>query len=367
MPDFLPGLQLNNLFYHEAVRPILAAHFPGLLHSAARLGAGSEVLGYDDEMSTDHDWGPRLQLFLAEADWKSQGTAVSDTLAAHLPHTFRGYAVHFGPPNVEGTRLMAESRTGPVAHRVEVTTVRRFLQHYMALDPFAALSVADWLTTPQQLLLGVTAGQVYVDELGELTAVRQRLAYYPHDVWLYLLAAQWSRIGQEEHFVGRTALRHDELGSRLLAARLVHDLMQLCFLMEKQYAPYPKWFGTAFKGLNSAAAMAPLLQRVLTAATWPEREAALCAAYALAAKMHNDLHITDWLETAVSQFHDRPFQVIHAERFVRAIKNAITDPAVQAITHDIGSIDQFSDNTDLRETRRLHRRLANLYQLSEES
>ena len=89
----------------------------------------------------------------------------------------------------------------------------------------------------QQHLLGVTAGAVYVDQLEELQRIRAKLRYYPHDVWLYLLAAQWARIGQEEHFVGRTGGIGDALGSRLLATRLVHDMMMLCFLQEKRYAP----------------------------------------------------------------------------------------------------------------------------------
>jgi Domain of unknown function (DUF4037) len=45
----------------------------------------------------------------------------------------------------------------------------------------------------------------------------------------------------------------------LIGARLVHDIMNLCFLLEKQYAPYPKWFGTAFQQLHSAKELGPLL------------------------------------------------------------------------------------------------------------
>ena len=65
---FIKGLDLGRIFYEEAVRPILNKHFPDLAHSAGLLGLGSEVLGYDTAQSMDHDWGPRLMLFLTQAD-----------------------------------------------------------------------------------------------------------------------------------------------------------------------------------------------------------------------------------------------------------------------------------------------------------
>jgi len=34
------------------------------------------VLGYDSERSTDHEWGPRLPVFLAEDDRKSLGGSI---------------------------------------------------------------------------------------------------------------------------------------------------------------------------------------------------------------------------------------------------------------------------------------------------
>nr|WP_309505012.1 hypothetical protein [Streptomyces sp. KM273126] len=64
MPAFIPGLELSRRFYTEAVRPLLEEVAPATPHSAARIGSGSEVLGYDTARSTDHEWGPRLQLFL---------------------------------------------------------------------------------------------------------------------------------------------------------------------------------------------------------------------------------------------------------------------------------------------------------------
>src|SRR5207237_6360337 len=112
-----------------------------------------------------------------------------------------------------------------------------------------------------QHLRELTMGALHHDAIGELTELRERLAWYPHDVWLYLLAAGWQRIGQEEHLMPRAGYVGDELGSALIGSRLVRDIMNLCFLLEKQYAPYPKWFGTAFQRLHSAQEIGPLLWR----------------------------------------------------------------------------------------------------------
>jgi hypothetical protein len=360
MSSFLPGLKLSRRFFFEAVKPILTEEFPQLQFSAARLGTGSEVLGYDTPLSMDHDWGPRLQLFLDEENYQSFHKDIHERLRHRLPRHFLGYPTNFSQPNREGTRLMIAS-DGPVNHRVELWTVADFFIDYMAYDPRKQPTLYEWLTWPQQHLLGVTAGAVYEDSLQALLPIRSRLAYYPRDIWLYLLAAQWSRIGQEEHFVGRTGDLGDEIGSRLLASRLVHDLMSLCFLMERKYAPYPKWFGTAFAELLAAPHLSPILLRILNAQNWRQREVHLCHAYEFVAMKHNALGLTRSLEPKVARFHDRPFLIIHAERFVDAIKTKISDPDVQALTTDIGSIDQFSHSTDLRSYPKLHKKLHSLY------
>jgi hypothetical protein len=147
----------------------------------------------------------------------------------------------------------------------------------------------------------------------------------------------------------------------LLASRLVHDLMLLCFLMERTYAPYPKWFGTAFVRLACAPRLTPILLNVLDAQEWRSREDYLCNAYEIVAGMHNALGITEPLATNVRSYHNRPFRVIDASRFVNAIKEKIADQTVKAIETNIGSIDQFSDNTDMRSYPELHKRLQSLY------
>jgi hypothetical protein len=357
----MPGLDLSRLFYEEAVRPILETEFAGLAYSAALLGAGSEVLGYDTPISTDHDWGPRLQLFLAEETYPASRAPLVETLSRMLPRQVHGYATHFGPPDAAGVRLRAEASAGPVAHRVEVHTVRGFFSARLGLDPTAGLAPADWLTLPEQRLLEVTAGQVYFDGLGALTPLRAQLAYYPRDVWLARLAAQWRRIAEQEAFVGRSGDVGDELGSQLVAAAIVHDLMRICFLLERRYAPYSKWFGTAFARLACAPALGPRLRQVLGAPGWQEREARLAAAYGQVAALHNGVGLTPPLAEDVSPYFDRPYRVIHADRFVQALEAAIVDRRLLAEGAIIGAVDQFSDSTNLLTRPAVYRRLRLLY------
>ena len=231
MPEFVPGLLLAERFYHEAVRPILDASFPGLAHGAGLIGGGSEVLGFDTPVSSDHHWGPRALLFLGEDDHRRYADAVRDQLRRRLPHSFLGWPTSFAPPRPEdhGTQLLQATTSGPVNHRVDVLTVRGFFSSYLGFDLHDPLDAGDWLTFPSQKLRTIAVGAIFHDAIG-LAEVRARFAWYPRDVWLHLLAAGWQRIGQEEHLMGRAGQVGDEIGSALIAARLVRDVMRLCFL-----------------------------------------------------------------------------------------------------------------------------------------
>jgi hypothetical protein len=137
-----------------------------------------------------------------------------------------------------------------INHKVEVVVLYEFVKLETELDLRRDMTLEDWLITSEQFLRSLVAGALFHDKRGVLESMRRRLAYYPHDLWLYLLSAQWLRIGQEEPFMGRTGIEEDEIGSSIIATRLVSDLMRLSFFMEKQYAPYSKWFGTAFTHLK---------------------------------------------------------------------------------------------------------------------
>ena len=252
-----------------------------------------------------------------------------------------------GVAESDATFVPAGKTSGPVNHRVFPTTLRRVVRHHLGLDIDRDLTVRDWLLLPEQVLRTFSTGGVFYDGLNQLEPLRRKLAYYPHEVWLYLLSAQWQRIGQEEPFVGRAGIVGDSLGSAVIAARLVRDVMRLCFLMEKTYAPYPKWFGSAFARLDCAPRLTPILEAAIRVPSWQERKAHLSAAYEIAAAMHNALGLTEPVPEKVSRFHGRPFRVIQGETIARKIWERIGDPSVKDLPFGVGKVDQFGDSTDL--------------------
>ncbi|WP_031071030.1 DUF4037 domain-containing protein [Streptomyces sp. NRRL WC-3742] len=342
---FVPGLDLARALYEEGVRPVLRTALPTLRYAAARVGDGSEVLGFDTARSTDHDWGPRLELFLTPEDVERHGEEIQDLLARHLPKQVRGWPTHFRPSGDphDPVRHM-ELTEGPVDHRVTVQDVDTWVAARLgpcAVEPEAG----DWLAMPQQRLAEVTGGAVFRDDLGELGTVRERLAWYPDQVWRYLLACQWQRISQEEAFVGRCAEVGDDLGSAVVAARLVRDVMRLALLLERRYAPYGKWLGSAFARTEAAGVLGPSLRGALAATEYADRERHLCDAYEAVGRMHNATGLTGTLDPSRRPYHRRPFQVLHAERFARALMETVSEPCLRDLPLT-GAVDQWADSTD---------------------
>jgi hypothetical protein len=323
-------LDLTRSYWGTVVEPLVRRRRPGLPLAAARLGGGSDVLGLDDAMSQDHDWGLRLTLLVP----REHVSAVRDGLESDLPGSFRGRPTRFA------TTWDAHAR-----HRVEVADPDDFATARLGVDVTRPWEVADWLTLTGQSVLEVTAGPVFVDTDGRLGAVRTRLAWYPDDVWLHVVACDWQRLDQELPFVGRCAQRGDDLGSRVVAARLVRSALHLGFLLERRWAPYPKWTGTLFRALPRASAAWPALDAALATDDWRARERALCDALDVLLDVQRAAGLPA-PEQATRGFHDRPYRCIDPA-VPDALLAHVRDPAVRVLAHGIGSVEQWVDNVDV--------------------
>lgn len=327
------GGELGAAFYREVVGPLITRELPRLGHAAARLGSGSDVLGLDDPMSRDHDWGLRLTLLVDEADQPAV-RQIRDLLDAGLPARFRGHPVRF-----------PTSWDAAVSHRVGVDTISEFAASRLGVSPVGGLSSLDWLVLTGQGVLEVIAGHVYADSTTGLASLRRYLAWYLPDVERYVLACGWHRLAQRMHYVGRTADTGQPLQSRLLSAGLASDLISLAFLLHRQWEPYEKWREALFTRLPCAAAMAPLLNLAVCAAGWAEREQALAAAIEMLATVQR-LAGLPTPGTVVTKFIDRPYLTV-CDAVVDLLLAEITDPPLARLAVQAGSVAQWADSVDV--------------------
>ncbi|GAA2190548.1 DUF4037 domain-containing protein [Micromonospora lupini] len=347
---FLPGLVLARRYHDEVVAPILRGRLPGLRYAAGLLDGGSEVLGLDTARSTDHDWGPRVNVFVGTAD-AAAIPRMSAVLDADLPADFLGWPTRFAG---DDGRLGVADAAG-TRHGVTVDEVAGWWRRRLGFDPMAGVGTTDWLASPTQRLAEATGGEVFHDGLdGALTARRAALRWYPPDVWRYVLAAVWTRIAQAEHLPGRCAEVGDELGSRIVTGGIARDLLRLGLLLRRRWPPYDKWLGTAFGRLPGAAPAVAALAGATGPGDWTRRQAGLVEALETMARWTDETGLAAPVRARAVPFHGRPFLVLPAERVAAALRAAVTDPALRdrpplgAVDQYVHSVDVLSDATRIR-------------------
>jgi hypothetical protein len=261
--EFIPGLMLNRGFYFEVVKPLLDHEFPGLKYAAALIGHCSDVLGFDDYKSTDHVWGPRLQLFFSEEDYSELRDKLNNLFDYNLPFTYKGFPTNYKPvPGWCDTAYMQLKQEYPINHFIEICAVKEFFNRDIKVSSDWRITFKDWLAYPVQHLLELTGGEVFHDSLGELTEARTSLSFFPEEVLRIRLFFLWKSINEEQAFIGRCAEQGDFIGESVIANRILNKLMKLCFYYERKYYPYSKWFGTAFKSLQISGRILPLAEEL---------------------------------------------------------------------------------------------------------
>ena len=326
----LSGAELSRDFYDTLIAPSIALRWPDLPHAAGLLGGGSEVLGLDDAMSRDHDWGLRLNLIVAPD--------MIDRVDAHLddvlPESYLGRPIRFATTGDPHPR-----------HRVRVEDPESFVASRTGVVDTNALSVRDWLSLTGQAVLEVTAGPLFADTSGQLSAARRALTWYPQDLWVHVVATDWARIAQELPFVGRTADRGDDLGSRVVTARLADAAMHLAHLLERRWPPYAKWAGTSLAHLPRGHEVAEPLLRALGAGDWRIREDALVDALRSLNRLQHEVGLPT-VDDPVEPFFDRRYRGVRDD-VVALLEASVTDPAVRSLPRGVGSAEQWSHNVDV--------------------
>ncbi len=232
----MKGIELARKYFQEYGEPMLDELFPehGHLIAVGLVGSGSECLGYDDEISTDHDFEPCFCLFLPDETIIDRKTEFAlERAYAKLPKEFMGYS---------------RCSIAPVGvRRHGVIRVSDFLLDKTG-TPDGYLSIDDWFSIPEYALLEVTDGEIFKDDSGFFTEIRRKLSTMPRDVKLKKLAGNLLLMAQSGQYNYSRCLSRGETGAAQLAVfEFVKCAMQVIFLLNDKYMPYYKW---SFRALS---------------------------------------------------------------------------------------------------------------------
>jgi hypothetical protein len=280
--------ELSKLLFCEQLQPLINQRFPQIKFGAGSFGMCSENLGFDDEVSRDHEWGPRVTLYLSQDDFEKHANEIEKALKDSLPETFHGFEMMW---RQEGVDIHDTSKKA--LYNVYINTLPRRLGFCGGSLP---LKDVDWLNVSEQHLLEFTSGTIHRDDFGELTKAREMLAFYPDDVLKFLLMCEWNALGSDWFPIGRIATRGDCLGLKVQTAKVAEHIMRIAFHVSRKYSTYKKWFGTLFSRLPIAIDLSPVLENMLNEDDWKKTEGHIGKASEILLDWQNKLNISQELK-----------------------------------------------------------------------
>lgn len=353
----MKGLALNEKYYREIVEPLLHQYDPQLTYSCGLIGYGSDVLGFDDATSMDHNWGPRLQIFLSETDISRKGE-LSDYFARNLPPVFLGFPTNFSKKAADATQRMEPTGKSPVNHLLDILEIDAFAKS-VTKKPLAELTNLDWLSIPEQILLETTSGKIFHDGLGRLEPLRQLLRYYPSDVQILKLSTLWECISNEEAFLGRCIENSDYIGLKLITNRIVNYLMKICFVIKRVYIPYSKWFSKSFTSLGLHE-IESLVTEVLMENDLRSIDRKVSALYMEIIELNNKTSVLPIISNVITDYHGRPYNVIMADKIVSLFTDSLEDETLKNISLPSVFVDNKVDSCDFTDAKDLMQRIVGI-------
>ncbi len=223
----MQAMRLSREFFEQAAKPRLWMDFPEIAPriAAGLVGNGSECFGYDDELSTDHDWGVDFFIWLTEED-KDLVQQLSNWKADLLEEN-------------SDKELRRRSQYGA---QIGVMTVGDFYRGLIGF-PDGPQSILDWRLIPQENLALAVNGEVFCDGAGEFTKTRKYLlGFYPEQLRMKKIAARCMAIAQTGQYnLNRCIKREDWVTLRTVLSRFNDEVIGLVFLLNRVYKPYYKW------------------------------------------------------------------------------------------------------------------------------
>ena len=240
----MKGLELCESYYNEYGAPMLKSEFSELegIVAVGLCGSGSECFGYDDALSTDHDFEPGFCIFIPdESIIDSRLMFALERAYSKLPKEYIGFKRNTDRP-VGGKR-----------HGV-IRADEFFEEKCGRAD--GDLTLREWFFVPEQSLLEATNGKIFRDDFGAFTEIRERLSNMPEAVRLKKLAGCLLLMGQAGQYnYSRCIKRGEAAAAQLAVVEFVQNALHAIFLINKRYMPYYKWCFRALKDIPALSSL----------------------------------------------------------------------------------------------------------------
>lgn len=249
----MTGLEMSKSYFNDYGKEMLNNEFPDIMKylSVGLVGSGSECLGYDDEISSDHDFEPGFCIFIPDESIIDRKTEfMLERAYSRLPKEYMGKKrANIAP--VGGTR-----------HGIIRT--RDFIKEKTGTDD-GILTIKEWISIPEQSLIEVTNGEIFFDNYGEMSKLRENLSYYPEDIRKKKLASSLLIMAQAGQYNYSRIVNHGERASAQLSVfEFVNACINVIFLLNRKYKPYYKWTFKALNNLDILSINSPLLEYLIT-------------------------------------------------------------------------------------------------------
>lgn len=236
-------------YYETYGKPMIHEKFPEYEDRIAvgLCGEGSECFGFDDELSKDHDCGPRFCMWVTDEVYGQIGEALQAEYKK-LPKIFAGSILKRTP--------MAGNRDG-------VHTINNFYGKFLG-GIVMPESDEEWWNLEEHTLAAVTNGRVFVDQEGIFTGIREKLlGYYPREVWINRIAEALIYCAQSGQYnYPRMMARGDYVTARIALAEYMKAVMDVVFLLNRKYSPYYKWQHSAIARLEKLPEVGDILTAI---------------------------------------------------------------------------------------------------------
>ncbi|KXA14750.1 DUF4037 domain-containing protein [Fusobacterium nucleatum] len=234
----IKGLELSKRYFYNIVLPEFEKTLFDILPLCAfgLVGEGSECYGYDDELSKDHDFGPSVCIWLRKDDYLKYKDRINEVLK-NLPKTYLGF------------QELKESEWG--YNRRGLLNIEDFYFKFIgSVNP--PQTINDWQKIPETALATVTNGEVFLDNLGEFTKIREQLLnYYPEPIRQNKIATRLMNISQHGQYNYIRCLRRNDLVAANQCLYLfVDEAIHLVFLLNRRYKIFYKWANKALLDLK---------------------------------------------------------------------------------------------------------------------